>query len=146
MFANVVALAVTASTATTQAPVASDGSMRDVFLLTVLVLLGLFVPLLLMGLSWWFHRTTINNDVKSTPYECGIQSTVGTAEDRFSVKFYIIAMLFLVFDIEVAFLYPWAVHFEAGGWPMIGVLLVFLVILEAGYLYLFRKGALNWED
>lgn len=124
----------------------SLGANQEAVILTVCVLLGLLVPAALMTISWLAHRNTPNNPDKELPFECGLSQTVGTADERFSVKFYMIAMLFLVFDLEVAFLYPWAVHFNDGGWYMVGLLLVFLVILEAGYLYLFRKGALDWDD
>lgn len=121
-------------------------TFQNVFPLTVLVLLGLAIPLGMMAVSWWLNRHQSNNPAKDEPYECGLQAVVGSADERFSVKFYLIAMLFLVFDLEVAFLYPWAVHFNEGGWGMVGVLVVFLIMLEAGYLYLYRKGALDWDD
>ena len=68
----------------------------------------------------------------------------GTSGERYPVKYYMVAMLFLVFDLEVAFLYPWTVQFLKGGWDLLFVLLGFLVILEAGYIYLVKKGILNW--
>jgi len=123
-----------------------EGTFTRILPLTILVLLGLAIPLGLMAASWLIHRYHPNNPEKGTPYECGLSETVGSADERFSVKFYLIAMLFLVFDLEVAFLYPWAVQFGAGGWGMVTVLIVFLVMLEAGYLYLYRKGALDWDD
>lgn len=113
--------------------------------ITILVLLALVIPAALLIVSWLVHRHTPNNPTKDEPYECGLRATIGTADERFSVKFYLIAMLFLVFDLEVAFLYPWAVHFGDAGWGMVGVLVVFLIMLEAGYLYLYRKGALDWD-
>ena len=83
---------------------------------------------------------------KEAPYECGMPP-VGDARERQSVKFYLVAMIFLLFDIEVAFLYPWAVQFgKVEGWAMVWLLLPFLIMLEVAYLYLFRKGALDWED
>jgi len=82
--------------------------------------------------------------VKLAPYECGMPP-VGSARERFSVKFYIIAMLFIVFDIEVVFMYPWAVMFKKLG--MFGFLemSVFILILLVGYVYVWKKGALEWE-
>lgn len=82
--------------------------------------------------------------VKLAPYECGMPP-VGSARERFSVKFYIIAMLFIIFDIEAVFLYPWAVVFKKLG--MFGFLEmgVFIVILLVGYIYVWKKGALEWE-
>jgi NADH-quinone oxidoreductase subunit A len=120
-----------------------------VFPPTMLLILGLVVPAALLGintvLSRFAHGTRNTNPAKEQPYESGLPATVGTAGERFDVKFYLIAMLFLAFDIEVAFLYPWAVHFGQGGWEMIALLVVFLVLLEVGYLYLYKKGALDWD-
>ncbi|MFW5829086.1 MAG: NADH-quinone oxidoreductase subunit A [Planctomycetota bacterium] len=114
--------------------------------ITVLVLLALLVPGAILVLSWLLHRQGTGPAAKNEPYECGVRDVVGSASERFSVKYYLIAMLFLVFDIEVAFLYPFALQFtDRGGWGLLIILLVFLVMLEAAYLYLYRKGALDWE-
>ncbi len=69
----------------------------------------------------------------------------GTARERFSVKFYIIAMLFIVFDIEAVFLYPWAVMFKRSGMFGFVEMGVFILILLVGYIYVWKKGALEWE-
>ncbi len=82
--------------------------------------------------------------VKLAPYECGMP-LVGTARERFSVKFYIIAMLFIVFDIEAVFLYPWAVMFKRLGVFGFVEMGVFILILLVGYVYVWKKGALEWE-
>jgi NADH-quinone oxidoreductase subunit A len=120
-----------------------------VFPLTVLLMLGLVVPAALLGintiLSRFAHGTRNTTPAKHEPYESGLPAVVGNAGERFDVKFYLIAMLFLAFDIEVAFLYPWAIHFKLGGWEMVAFLGVFLVLLEVGYLYLYKKGALDWD-
>ncbi len=124
----------------------NDGQLSHVLPLTILSLLGLGVPLVLMALSWIFGRNNPNNQGKEEPYECGLDQTVGTAGERFSVKFYLIAMLFLVFDLEVAFLYPFAIKYTSiDGWGMFVILMVFLVMLEVGYVYLYKKGALDWD-
>jgi NADH-quinone oxidoreductase subunit A len=84
------------------------------------------------------------NPEKLSPYECGIVP-VGTARERFSVKFYLVAMLFIVFDMEIVFLYPWAVvlrQLRLFGLIEMGV---FLLILLVGYFYIWRKGGLEWE-
>lgn len=128
------------------APAVDLATFQAVFPLTVLVLIGLFIPLGMMAVSWFLHRHVTTSPTKDEPFECGLRAVVGSADERFSVKFYLVAMLFLVFDLEVAFLFPWAIQFKDGGWGMIGVLVVFLLILEAGYLYLYRKGALDWDD
>ena len=123
----------------------SDDDIMFYFPITVIVLLALIVPVSLLIISWLAHPNRPNNPTKDSPYECGLTETVGTASQRFDVKFYLIGMLFLVFDLEVAFLYPWAIHFNDAGWGMVGILIAFLLILEAGYLYLYRKGALDWD-
>jgi NADH-quinone oxidoreductase subunit A len=116
-----------------------------VFPLTVLALLGVAVPSFMVAANWFLNRQRKTWDSKVDSYECGLSSTAGGAQDRFSVKFYLIAMIFLAFDIEVAFLYPWAVRFLKGGWDLFWILLAFLVMLESVYMYLWRKGALDWD-
>jgi len=86
--------------------------------------------------------------VDTTPYECGITPVDPIERHRYSVKFYLVAMLFILFDIEVAFLYPWAVTF--GGFAadrlfVLAEMAVFLGILVAGFLYIWWRGALDWE-
>jgi NADH-quinone oxidoreductase subunit A len=81
---------------------------------------------------------------KLTPYECGMQP-VGTARDRFSVKFYLVAMLFLLFDIEAVFLFPWAVVFRELKLFGFFEMLLFIATVLAGYVYVWKKGALEWE-
>jgi NADH-quinone oxidoreductase subunit A len=80
---------------------------------------------------------------KSAPYECGMPP-VGDARDRQSVKFYLVAMIFLLFDIEVAFLYPWAMALRDLGWPGFVQVVLFMTLLLFGYIYVWRKGALDW--
>ncbi|MBI4621302.1 MAG: NADH-quinone oxidoreductase subunit A [Desulfobacterales bacterium] len=81
---------------------------------------------------------------KMMPYECGVDP-IGSARRRFSVKFYIIAMLFIIFDIEAVFLYPWAVIFKDMGTFGFIEMGVFIVILFVGLIYAWKKGALEWE-
>jgi len=82
--------------------------------------------------------------VKSASFECGSISE-GGARGRFAVKFYVVALLFIVFDIETVFLYPWAVNFKALGWFGYGEVAVFAVTLLVGLAYVWKKGALEWE-
>ena len=81
---------------------------------------------------------------KEAPYECGMPP-VGDARERHSVKFYLVAMIFLLFDIEVAFLYPWAMAIRDLRWMGFVQVLVFFVILMAGYAYVWKKGVLDWN-
>jgi len=82
--------------------------------------------------------------IKQAPYECGM-TTVGSSFHRIPVKYYIIAMLFLLFDIEVVFLYPWAVVFKQLRWFALISMAVFIGILLIAYVYIWKKGALEWE-
>ncbi len=82
--------------------------------------------------------------VKVAPYECGIDP-VGTARERFSIKFYLIAMLFILFDIEAVFLYPWAILYKKLGLFGLVEMGLFIIILFVGYIYVWKKGALEWE-
>ncbi|MEP9411061.1 MAG: NADH-quinone oxidoreductase subunit A [Candidatus Brocadia sp.] len=81
---------------------------------------------------------------KLSPYECGIDP-VGSAHERFSVKFYLIAMLFVIFDVEVVFLYPWAVAFKSLGLFGFIEMLIFIGILLVCYLYIWKRGGLEWD-
>ena len=82
---------------------------------------------------------------KEAPYECGMPP-VGDARERQSVKFYLVAMIFLLFDIEIAFLYPWAMALRDLGWPGFVQVLLFMLLLLAGYVYVWRKGVLDWGN
>jgi NADH-quinone oxidoreductase subunit A len=81
---------------------------------------------------------------KLAPYECGMPP-VGDARERQSVKFYLIAMIFLLFDIEVAFIYPWAIAFRELGTTGFWQLTTFLGLLTTGYIYVWRKGVFDWS-
>jgi NADH-quinone oxidoreductase subunit A len=108
-----------------------------IFVGVILVLLPL--TLLLAKLV----RPQNPNKVKLMPYECGIDP-VDNARGRYTVRYYIIAILFVVFDVETIFLFPWAVKFKALGLFGFVEILIFLAILIAGYIWVWKKGALEW--
>ena len=81
--------------------------------------------------------------VKLEPYECGIRP-VSDSRGRYTVRFYIIAILFVIFDVETIFLFPWAVRYRALGWFGVAEVTVFLAILIVGYIWAYKKGALEW--
>ena len=99
------------------------------------------VTLLLSVLVGQAGKTSV---VKDSAYECGVP-TVGKVQTRFSVKFNLTAMLFILFDIEAAFLFPWAVSFGGIGWFGFWSMMVFLAVLTVGFAYEWRKGALEWQ-
>jgi len=84
------------------------------------------------------------NPAKADPFESG-NPPKGDARIRFSVRFYLIAMLFLIFDIEVVFLYPWAILFRRLGWFGLIEMGIFLAMLVIGFIYVWKKGALEWD-
>lgn len=100
------------------------------FLITMLVLSSVLGP----------KNKTVT---KQLPFECGAVS-VGSANQRFNVRFYLVAVLFILFDIEVIFMYPWAVNLEQLGWMGFVEMLVFMVVLLGGLIYVWGKGVLNW--
>ena len=82
--------------------------------------------------------------VKGAPYESGMPP-LGNTRERFSVKFYLIAMLFIVFDIEVVFLIPWGVAFRQLGLQGLVAMIIFILVLEVGHAYAWKRGALEWD-
>ena len=113
----------------------------------VLILLMLGVVALLAGgmlaLSYWLGQRRPTR-AKLSAYECGVPP-VGDARQRFSVKFYLVAMVFILFDIEVVFLYPWAVIFHELRMFGFVEMLLFLLLVVAGFAYLWKKGVLDWS-
>lgn len=101
------------------------------FLITMLVLAYVLGPK---------HKTR----TKQLPFECGSVS-VGTANQRFNVRFYLVAMLFILFDIEVIFMYPWALVLEDIGWLAFIEMFSFMIVLLVGLIYVWKKGALDWR-
>ena len=104
--------------------------------------IAIALPFVLLGLSRLLQRRVYERE-KLLPYECGVEP-IGDARDRFSVRFYIVAMLFLVFDVEVVFLFPWAIIYDKLAIFGLVEMLVFIGILVVGYYYAWRKGALEW--
>lgn len=113
--------------------------------LPVLVFLCLAVimgaVLIIAGRLLAVHRP---DDRKNSPYECGFEA-FEDARMKFDVRYYLIAIIFILFDLEVAFLFPWAIVFKVLGMYGFIVMAIFLAILIAGFAYVWKKGALEWE-
>jgi NADH-quinone oxidoreductase subunit A len=108
------------------------------FISTALAVLIIFISIL------FGPRKRAANAAKVAPYESGMRA-IGQGQRRFPVRFYLIAVLFILFDIEVIFFYPWAVAFRQLGWFGLIQMMVFVGILLAGYIWVWKKGALEWE-
>jgi len=111
----------------------------------LLVLLGLafLIPVLLLGIAT-VAGPRQPSERKMTPFECGVE-TVADTRHRFSVRFFLVALLFIIFDVEAVFIFPWAVLFRELGIFGFVEMGVFLTILLLGLAYVWKKGALEWE-
>ncbi|HAO95926.1 MAG: NADH-quinone oxidoreductase subunit I [Roseibacillus sp.] len=114
-------------------------------LMQILVAIGFCASMLIASVV--FGKLGRKTGVKDVPYECGMLP-IGEGAPRFSVKFYLVAMLFVIFDIEVVFMYPWAVQFKelilTNSMALLSMA-SFVGILGVAYLYVLKKGALNWK-
>lgn len=116
----------------------------EAYLPIVLMLgLGVIAGIVFTNISRWIGPKRPTEEKLST-YESGMEP-VKTARERFSVKYYLVAMLFILFDIEIVFMYPWAVKFRELGVAGFVEMVVFIAILLIGYLYIIKKGALEWR-
>ena len=113
------------------------------FPVLVQVVIAVVVAAALVAISFLLGKH-VKSRVKDTPYESGIAPT-GSARERFSVKFYLVAIVFILFDIEAVFLYPWAVVYRELKLFGFGEMLVFVILILAGFFYIWRKGALDWS-
>ena len=107
-------------------------------------LIALLVASGLIGVSALLGQK-LKNKVKDSPYECGMVPQ-GSAKERFSVKFYLVGMLFILFDIEAVFLYPWVVVYRELKMFAFVEMLVFVVLVMSGFFYIYKKGALDWTE
>ncbi|MBQ0117191.1 MAG: NADH-quinone oxidoreductase subunit A [Flavobacterium sp.] len=112
----------------------------------ILMQLGLavgFVVLTIIGSSFLGpKRKSANKDMN---FECGVSETIGDARTPFSVKYFLVAILFVLFDVEVIFLYPWAVNFKAMGWDGFAKMGIFMFVLIVGLLYEYKRRGLEWD-
>jgi NADH-quinone oxidoreductase subunit A len=121
--------------ATTYLPIAVMMILALGFIVTVMVLTHVIVP-------WFSPKKT--STVKSEIFECGIESQ-GNARTPFSIKYFLVAVLFVLFDVEVIFMYPWAVNFKKLGLFGLMEMFTFIAIFLVGFYYIKKKGALTWD-
>jgi len=120
-----------------------DTMLGNYFPILLFIFIGFSVGVLSM-LAGWFLAPNKPDEAKLSSYECGF----GAFEDariKFDVRYYLIAILFILFDLEIAFLFPWAVVLNEIGWFGFVAMLVFLSILVVGFIYEWKKGALEWD-
>ncbi len=113
------------------------------FPLLVQALLGLVIAVVLVSLSYILgHR--VKDKIKDSPYESGM-TPIGNARERISVKFYLVAMLFILFDIEAVFLYPWVVVYRELKMVAFVEMFIFVALILSGFFYIWKKGVLDWS-
>lgn len=121
--------------------------LGEYFSILIFLIVAFGFASLLLGISWLRGRHNAYPQ-KNTPYECGFDSfdaPLQNARRQFDVQFYLVAILFIIFDLEIAFLFPWAISLEYIGWPGFWSMITFLSILTVGFIYEWKKGALDWR-
>jgi NADH-quinone oxidoreductase subunit A len=108
----------------------------------IFLAIALAFPIVLLGFAKLI-RPSAPSETKLEAYECGIKAA-SDSRGRYTVRFYIIAILFVIFDVETIFLFPWAVRYHSLGWFGVAEVAVFLAILIVGYIWAYKKGALEW--
>jgi NADH-quinone oxidoreductase subunit A len=114
------------------------------FAVLVQMVIAVVIAAALVAISFLLGKR-VRTRVKDSPYESGIAPT-GSARERFSVKFYLVAIVFILFDIEAVFLYPWAVVFRELKLFGFFEMLIFVVLILSGFFYIWKKGALDWSQ
>ena len=109
----------------------------------LLLIVAFTLASIFYGVATYLGRHKNPSEAKNAPFECGSESTGGHM--RMSIKFYLTAILFVVFDIEAVFVYPWAIHFRDLGWFGLYEMLGFLAVVTVALVYVWKKGALEWE-
>jgi NADH-quinone oxidoreductase subunit A len=103
-----------------------------------------FLAVVFWGAQTYLGRHKMPSPEKNAPYECGSESS-GGRHLKLSIKFYLTAILFVVFDVEAVFVYPWAIHFRDLAWVGLAEMMSFLAVIVVALVYVWRKGALEWE-
>ncbi len=126
-----------------------DNYFQQYGLLAILVVFSIIIPASMLILSWLASFIRIRpakpDPVKRQVYECGVEPIGGRRWSQFNFRYYVYALLFVIFDIETVFLYPWAVQYQQLGLFALFEMLVFVLILVIGLVYAWRKRALEWE-
>ncbi len=118
--------------------------LETYFPVVLQVVIAALIAAGMIGASFLLGKR-VRNAVKDSPYECGM-TPVGSARERFSVKFYLVAMIFILFDVELVFLYPWAVVYNDLKLYGFIVMFLFIDLILWGFFYLWKKGVLNWAE
>jgi NADH-quinone oxidoreductase subunit A len=117
--------------------------LENYFPILVFIAIGIAMGVALIGAGWFIGPNNPHSD-KNSPYECGFEA-FEDARMKFDIRYYLVAILFIIFDLEIAFLFPWAVVLDKLSAAGFIAMAVFLGILVVGFIYEWKKGALEWE-
>ena len=130
--------------ASTTVPTAATGTATDYFPIGIQLLFAVgFVTVMLLGSNFLGPKRKTSDKLEN--FASGIE-THGTARQPMAIKYFLVAILFVLFDVEVIFFYPYAVNFKQLGWQGFGEVLLFVAFFLTGFFYIIKKGALTWED
>ncbi len=120
--------------------------MNDDFYLplTIILILTVMIPFL-FHLSRYLGDVTKDNNAINQTYESGIKKTYKDSFERFNIKYYLVAIIFIIFDVEILFMFPWAVTLRDTGLSGLVEMFIFMTLLLAGLIYIYKKGALKWS-
>ncbi|MGA7613600.1 MAG: NADH-quinone oxidoreductase subunit A [Thermoanaerobaculia bacterium] len=118
--------------------------MANYSILPIAILIVLSLPIITLFVITPLVRASRASKVKLEPYECGVEATSFAFDHRFSVRYFLIAVLFIVFDVETIFLFPWAIRFRQLGWFGAIEMGLFIAILLVGYFYAWKRKVLSW--
>ena len=118
--------------------------MANYSVLLIATLIVISLPIFTLFILTPLIRASKTSKVKLEPYECGMPATSMAFDHRFSVRYFLVAVLFIVFDVETIFLFPWAIRFKQLGWFGAAEMAVFIAILLVGYMYAWRRKVLSW--
>jgi NADH-quinone oxidoreductase subunit A len=121
--------------------------LNNYFPILIFIGIGLVMGVVLLGLGLGLGKILGHarpDSEKQSPFECGFEA-FEDARMKFDVRYYLVAILFIIFDLEIAFLFPWAVALESVGMTGFWAMMIFLGVLVVGFIYEWRKGALEWE-
>ena len=117
--------------------------LNNYFPILLFIIVSIIIGALPIIISRIINRGE-NNKAKNSAYECGFEN-FSDARMKFDIRFYLVAILFIIFDLEIAFLFPWAVALESLGLSGLIAMSIFLIVLVVGFIYEWKKGALNWD-
>lgn len=118
--------------------------MADYLIVLIAAMIVISFPVITLFLITPLIRASRESKVKLEPYECGVPPTSTAFDTRFSVRYFLIAVLFIIFDVEVIFLFPWAIRFKMLGWFGAIEMAIFIGILLVGYVYAWKRDVLTW--